>query len=65
MTVSASIPVAVLGMLALKYFSRMSGTLNSILEANQIQTAASAGESLAAGIIANASININRRLAVI
>ena len=51
MTVSASIPAAVLGMLALKYFSRMSGTSNSILEANQIQTAASAGESLAAGII--------------
>ena len=50
-TVSASIPAAVLGMLALKYFSRMSGTSNSILEANQIQTAASAGESLAAGII--------------
>ena len=51
MTVSASIPAAVLGMLALKYFSRMSGTSNSILEATQIQTAASAGESLAAGII--------------
>ena len=51
MTVSASIPAAVLGMLALKYFSKMSGTSNSILEANQIQTAASAGESLAAGII--------------
>ena len=33
MTVSASIPAAVLGMLALKYFSRMSGTSNSILEA--------------------------------
>lgn len=51
MTVSASIPAAVLGMLALKYFSKISGTSNSILEANQIQTAASAGESLAAGII--------------
>ena len=51
MTVSASIPAAVLGMLALKYFSRISGTSSSILEANQIQTAASAGESLAAGII--------------
>ena len=38
-------------MLALKYFSRMSGKPSSILEANQIQTAASAGESLAAGII--------------
>ena len=51
MTVSASIPAAVVGMLALKYFSRMSGSSSSILEANQIQTAASAGESLAAGII--------------
>ena len=51
MTVSASIPAAVVGMLALKYFSRMSGNPSSILEANQIQTAASAGESLAAGII--------------
>ena len=53
MTVSASIPAAVLGMLILRYI----GSLNSseahenILEANQIQTAASAGESLAAGII--------------
>ena len=51
MTVSASIPAAVVGMLALKYFSRLSGKRASILEANQIQTAASAGESLAAGII--------------
>ena len=51
MTVSASIPAAVVGMLALKYFSRLSGKPSSVLEANQIQTAASAGESLAAGII--------------
>ena len=53
MTVSASIPAAVMGMLVLKYigiFSRKSKP-GSILEANQIQTAASAGESLAAGII--------------
>ena len=47
MTVSASIPAAVLGMLVLRIISKKS----SILEANQIQTAASAGESLAAGII--------------
>ena len=53
MTVSASIPAAVVGMLVLRQIR----TLNkesfdgSILEANQIQTAASAGESLAAGII--------------
>jgi putative OPT family oligopeptide transporter len=47
MTVSASIPAAVVGMLILRGLFR-SGT---ILEANQVQTAASAGESLAAGII--------------
>ena len=47
MTVSASIPAAVVGMLILKGVFRS----GSILEANQIQTAASAGESLAAGII--------------
>ena len=53
MTVSASIPAAVVGMLVLRYFSIKGGSSNggSILEANQIQTAASAGESLAAGII--------------
>lgn len=47
MTVSASIPAAVLAMLVLRVVLR-GGT---ILEANQAQTAASAGESLAAGII--------------
>lgn len=47
MTVSASIPAAVLAMLLLRIVMR-GGT---ILEANQAQTAASAGESLAAGII--------------
>ena len=47
MTVSASIPAAVIGMLLLRLITKNS----SILEANQIQTAASAGESLAAGII--------------
>ena len=47
MTVSASIPAAVLAMLILRgVFSN-----GTILEANQIQTTASAGESLAAGII--------------
>ena len=53
MTVSASIPAAVLGMLIIKYINSIKnlGNKNSILEANQIQTAASAGESLAAGII--------------
>jgi putative OPT family oligopeptide transporter len=47
MTVSASIPAAVMAMLVFKAFFKRS----SILEANQVQTAASAGESLAAGII--------------
>ena len=47
MTVSASIPAAVLSMLLLRLIHG-SGRL---LEANQAQTAASAGESLAAGII--------------
>lgn len=47
LTVSASIPAAVVAMLILRGLLR-NGT---ILEANQVQTAASAGESLAAGII--------------
>lgn len=47
MTVSASIPAAVMAMLLFRLFFRNS----SILEANQVQTCASAGESLAAGII--------------
>lgn len=53
MTVSASIPAAVIGMVLLRQLKVLSkeSNENSILEANQIQTAASAGESLAAGII--------------
>ena len=47
MTVSASIPAAVVAMLILRRVFR-DGT---VLEANQVQTAASAGESLAAGIL--------------
>jgi putative OPT family oligopeptide transporter len=47
MTVSASIPAAVIAMLLLRRVLR-NGT---VLEANLVQTAASAGESLAAGII--------------
>ena len=46
MTVSASIPAAVLSMALLRLFRR-----SSILENNLVQTAASAGESLAAGAI--------------
>ncbi|WP_218934414.1 OPT family oligopeptide transporter [Rosistilla ulvae] len=47
MTVSASIPAAVMAMLLFRLLFRRS----SVLEANQVQTCASAGESLAAGII--------------
>ncbi len=46
MTVSASIPAAVISMGILRFFKR-----SSILENNIVQTAASAGESLAAGVI--------------
>ena len=46
MTVSASIPAAVIAMGILKTLKR-----SAILEANIVQTMASAGESLAAGII--------------
>jgi len=47
MTVSASIPAAVMSMLLFRWLFKNS----SILESNQVQTCASAGESLAAGII--------------
>ena len=47
LTVSASIPAAVMAMLLFRLFFNHT----SILEANQAQTCASAGESLAAGII--------------
>lgn len=47
MTVSASIPAAVIAMGILRLVFRRT----SILEANLVQTAASAGESLAAGVI--------------
>lgn len=47
MTVSASIPAAVLAMLILRRVLRG----GSVLEANLVQTAASAGESLAAGVL--------------
>ncbi|MGN8224911.1 OPT family oligopeptide transporter [Gracilimonas sp. BCB1] len=46
MTVSASIPAAVISMAVLKLFKE-----SNILENNIVQTAASAGESLAAGVI--------------
>lgn len=46
LTVSASIPAAVLSMAILKLFKK-----HNILENNIVQTSASAGESLAAGVI--------------
>jgi putative OPT family oligopeptide transporter len=46
MTVSASIPASVISMACLKFFPD-----SNILENNVVQTAASAGEALAAGII--------------
>lgn len=46
LTVSASIPAAVISMAILKIFKN-----SNILENNMVQTAASAGESLAAGVI--------------
>ncbi len=46
MTVSASIPAAVISMAVLKLFKK-----HNILENNIVQTSASAGESLAAGVI--------------
>lgn len=46
LTVSASIPAAVISMAVLRAFRR-----SNILENNIVQTAASAGESLAAGVI--------------
>lgn len=47
MTVSASIPAAVIGMGVIRVIMRR----NSILESNMVQTIGSAGESLAAGAI--------------
>ena len=46
LTVSASIPAAVISMAVLKFFRN-----SNILENNIVQTAASAGESIAAGVI--------------
>lgn len=46
LTVSASIPAAVISMAVLRFFRE-----SNILENNIVQTAASAGESLAAGVI--------------
>jgi len=50
MTVSASIPAAVISMAVLRFFRH-----SNILENNIVQTAASSGEALAAGVIFSAN----------
>lgn len=50
LTVSASIPVAVISLTLFKMFSRVGGRDASILENNIAQTAGSAGESIAFGV---------------
>jgi putative OPT family oligopeptide transporter len=49
-TVSASIPVAVIAVTFFRVFSRLGGRDSSILENNIVQTAGSAGESIAFGL---------------
>lgn len=51
MTVSASIPAAVLGMGTIRFVAAFITRKTSVLETNMIQTIGSAGESLAAGAI--------------
>ena len=50
LTVSASIPVAVISITLFRIFSKMGGRNATILENNIVQTAGSAGESIAFGI---------------
>ena len=51
LTVSASIPVAVLSITIFRWASKWLGSQASILENNIVQTAGSAGESIAGGVI--------------
>jgi putative OPT family oligopeptide transporter len=51
LTVSASIPIAVISITVLRWVSRRFGVAASILENNIVQTAGSAGESIAGGVI--------------
>jgi putative OPT family oligopeptide transporter len=51
LTVSASVPIAVLSITIFRGFSRALGSPASILENNIVQTAGSAGESIAGGVI--------------
>ncbi|MGA7614923.1 MAG: oligopeptide transporter, OPT family [Thermoanaerobaculia bacterium] len=50
LTVSASIPVAVISITLFKIFSKLGGKEATILENNIVQTAGSAGESIAFGV---------------
>src|SRR5882762_4227288 len=50
LTVSASIPVAVISVALFRMWSKMGGRDATILENNIVQTAGSAGESIAFGI---------------
>ncbi|HTA28958.1 MAG TPA: OPT/YSL family transporter, partial [Candidatus Cybelea sp.] len=50
MTVSASIPVAVISLTLFRLWAKMGGTDANILENNIVQTAGSAGESIAFGV---------------
>src|SRR6267378_3410628 len=50
LTVSASIPVAVISVALFRLWSKVGGKDTTILENNIVQTAGSAGESLAFGI---------------
>src|SRR4051812_15970596 len=50
LTVSASIPVAVISITLFRLFSKMGGRDATILENNIVQTAGSAGESIAFGL---------------
>ena len=51
LTVSASIPIAVISITVFRYLARALGSRPSILENNIVQTAGSAGESIAGGVI--------------
>ncbi len=50
MTVSASIPIAVLSITLFRVFERFTGRKATILENNMVQTTGSAGESIAFGV---------------
>ena len=53
LTVSASVPIAVLSITIFRAFSRALGSPASILENNIVQTAGSAGESISGGVTSN------------